>query len=519
MVRRRRNPAYKQMAYETAIRNPDRYLGILTTIQKHVGTILDDENLLDIVSELYLKGEVTSKGLTIDETSTIENIKEQVKAINITRRSDGGFPAGYPSRFWTYMRTLSEMGFVYAQYNEKLLISEMGMKFIEGEIDAGEAFSVQAIRTNRKSPYRNVSNNYNYFIFIINVLMKLKEKKRKLSYHEFIVSTFSKMGDEDEFIKLIAAESFSSPDETIMFILGNYPRINKYQTVMVDYPDVVLRMLRITGFVTITSRNGSIYLELNESKQGYYNDLLRLNFKLSDEAIENPKTYFEETGYYSSRIKEVIFKNREKDERIENYNTILKNIITTYELNTELIIKNINTIGTKKKPSDIIFKYIPDAVKLEFFISILMYIKYGDKFQIKPNYKTDANGIPIYHAPKEIGDIEVFSEKIYWLVEVTLLKSKVQQLNNETTNLIRHLNTDEKYNETYLSLVAPIVHVDTRTFFDASVISLIAQGTLKKINAKPYTIKDFIEFLINKDAFLDMKEYTENIKNNLRANL
>ena len=81
--------------------------------------------------------------------------------MNSTLCADGGFPQGYQSRFWTYVRTLSEMGFVLAQYGQPLQFSEISLKLINNEIDEQEAFSIQAMKYKRRSPYRNVSNYFN----------------------------------------------------------------------------------------------------------------------------------------------------------------------------------------------------------------------------------------------------------------------------------------------------------------------------------------------------------------------
>jgi hypothetical protein len=44
---------YKQMAFDTSVRNPERFIEILSVIVKFEGVILNDENLLTIVSTLY----------------------------------------------------------------------------------------------------------------------------------------------------------------------------------------------------------------------------------------------------------------------------------------------------------------------------------------------------------------------------------------------------------------------------------------------------------------------------------
>ena len=146
-------------------------------------------------------------------------------------------------------------------------------------------------------------------------------------------------------------------------------------------------------------------------------------------------------------------------------------------------------------------------------------MRYGEEFSVKPNYKVDDNGIPVSHAPGNQGDIEVYSERLHWLIEVTLIKSKIQQLNNETINLIRHLNMEEKYSETYLSLVAPVIHIDTQRLLNSATISLIFEGNLNSVNSKAYTTDDFIETLMGESIFDDMKESTRAFKYMLRENL
>ena len=148
--RQRREAEYKQMAFETAVRNPERYRGILLRLAEFEGIALNDVNLLEIVSHLYLVGEVSSERIRVINTTTAEQIKADVIEVNSTRNADGGFPKGYASRFWTYMRTLSELGFVYAQYKKPFKLSQMAKKLVKGDVDEQEAFSVQAMKYNRR---------------------------------------------------------------------------------------------------------------------------------------------------------------------------------------------------------------------------------------------------------------------------------------------------------------------------------------------------------------------------------
>ena len=94
----RRESEYKQMAFETAVRNPERYKDILSALKEFDGVILNKENLLTIVSSLYRNGIVTTDKYNIEKLSN-PKLNDVVIEVNSTRNSDGGFPKGYCSRF------------------------------------------------------------------------------------------------------------------------------------------------------------------------------------------------------------------------------------------------------------------------------------------------------------------------------------------------------------------------------------------------------------------------------------
>lgn len=512
----KRQATYKQMAFETAVRNPERYKGILTAISPYINKVLNDETLLQVVSSMYLNGIVSSDGVEITENSTIESIENAVIAVNSTRRADGGFPQGYQSRFWTYVRTLSEMGFVLARYGQPLQFSEITLKLINNEIDEQEAFSIQAMKYNRRSPYRNVSNDFNYFKFILEVL----KQRERISYEQFIVSTFSNDGDVSEFLKTIDENTFGEPSEVEAFLRAEYGTNLKAQTILRDYPDVVLRVLIITGFVSIQFR-GKVFIYRNIANDDYINDLLSVNVEFTDEEKESPSLHFAKLETYNNQLLDVVYKYREEIIEQDGFEYVQKvsEIIKLYELDEEKIVESISYIGTSKNiiPA---FRYIAEPLKLEFYLSLILALKYGNEFAIRPNYKADYIGLPISHAPGNTGDIEVYSKKLYWLIEVTLIRNKTQQLNNETTSVIRHFLEDNKINNylsKYLSFVAPFIHQDTKEFYDYSIVRHKIKD--QSFNLKPYSISEFIDTTLTANNFNDMENYTSQVIEDFRNNL
>lgn len=508
---KKRESTYKQMAFETAVRNPERYLGILSALKDFENTVLNDKNLLDIVSHLYLVGEVASDEIQVLETTRLEDIKSKVIQVNSTRKADGGFPEGYQSRFWTYMRTLSELGFVYAQYNEAFKLSKIAKLLIEGKIDEQEAFSIQATKYNRKSPYRNVSNDFNFFKFILEILLKLKEVNKSLSYEQFIVAMFSHDGNVDNFLSLISKNKFKDYKDAYNFVCREYDATTKIKTITQDYPDVVRRLFIISGFVSIRY-SGKKLIQINENKIDYIKKLLSINYSLSEDEKQSPKKYFDKLGKDTSKYLNIVQEFRKTDKiNGEEYSDKIFDIISQYNISEEIILESIEAIGSRKSVIEE-FKEIPDPLKLEFYISILIALEYGKNFFIRPNYKADHIGKPYSHAPGNTGDIEIYSSEVYWLIEVTLIRNKIQQLNNETTSVIRHFISNEEFAEhstKYLSFIAPTIHEDTKEFYDISIIKNQKDGF--KINIKPYSINDFVLVTTKKENFKDMKEYTKNI--------
>lgn len=507
------------MALETAVRNPERYIDILIAVSEFEGVVLNDENLLQIVSKLYLDGIVSSEDIEVSETTNHEDIKEEVKAVNSTRRADGGFPTGYASRFWTYMRTPSELGFVYAQYNQPFKLSEICKKLISREIDEQEAFSIQAIKYNRKNPYRNVSNDFNFFTFIIKVLLELHKIDKSLSYEQFIVALFSQNGNVNDFISLLGKNTFKDFDEAYNFVKNEYKVNTKFKTITQDYPDVVRRVFIISGFVTIRFA-GKKLIQINESKLNYIQHLLKYDFKLNEIEKTEPLSYFNKLDSLDKELLELVQDARKEDIIDgEQYVDKVFDIINDYKIDEKVIFESIEKIGTKRTVIDE-FKEIPEPLKLEFFISILIALKFGKQYAIRPNYKADHIGKPYSHAPGNKGDIEIFSKEIYWLVEVTLIRNKTQQLNNETANVIRHLYSNEEFSDRlnkYLSFVAPVIHQDVREFFDFSIVKSRSNGY--EVNIKPYDLQEFVRVTQECKNFDDMKNYTKGVLDEFRNNL
>lgn len=501
---------FKQMALEVAVRNPERYEDILKTFAKYEGIILNDEGILKVYSQLYLDNVVTTDKLAnivLTEDYLYKWIKDNCKHNN-----EWGYPTGYQAAFTRYLKTLSEFGFIYAQYNQKLRLSPISKALVNGKITLSEAFAVQSMRFWRKSQYRRVLNDFNFFEFIMDALIKLKNKGHKLSINQFNVGLFSDDGDVDDFLNLIKNNKIGNDtDKAYCLVKSKYDdidtlhaKVSSQNTAFRDYGNTVFRVLQLTGFISVDYK-GILMLSPNENRMDFYKALKAEKFSITESAKEDEEEYFELLGSFDCRLESIVVKYREKeDHSTAEYNKKLSQIISSYKLTPEVIEQHLIRVSSGNNKGKDLFWFIQNPVKFEFLLTLYVYTYFGDSMVYKPNYICDEVGIPYSHAPGNIGDIEIYCDEKYWLIEATLIRSKIQQVNNETVNLFRHIDKT-RVGDKYLTLVAPYIHDDTKLIFNvASVITMI-QTKMLTLSSVTQTTDEFVDALKTQNYFSEVR--------------
>ena len=497
---------YKQMALEVAVRNPERYEGILNTFAKMEGTVLDDEGILEVYSQLYLDEVVTTDKLA-NVTITSSFIRKWIKQ-NCTHNNEWGYPTGYQAAFTRYLKTLSEFGFIYAQDKQKLRLSPIAKALVGGRITLSEAFAVQSMRFWRMSPYRRVLNEFNFFQFIVDSLIELKKKGKRLSIHQFNVGLFSEDGDVKSFLKLIEDNKIGSdPEKAYALVKKLYDNIDEehgkvaqMNSAFRDYGNTVFRVLQLTGFITIDYK-GILMLSPNENRMAFYKALKEQSFSMTETAKEDEQEYFELLGSYENKLENVVLAHREKeDHSTAEYNQKIPRIIEDYGLTKESVEQALIKVSSGDKKGKDSFWFIQDPVKFEFLLTIYAYMSYGNDYIYKPNYIADEAGIPYSHAPGNIGDIEIYNKDRYWLIEATLIRNKNQQINNETVNLFRHID-ETKNGHKYLTLVAPYIHDDTRLLFNVASVITMMQSKSMNLSSDAQTTEELIDYTKKENYF------------------
>lgn len=515
---------FKQMSLEVAVRNPERYEGILKTFAKFEGTVLDDKGVLNIYSQLYLD-EVVSADALCDETLTKKFVSNWI-VNNCSHNNEWGYPTGYQAAFTRYLKTLSEFGFIYAQYNQELRLSPVAKALVNGKITLSEAFALQSMRFWRKSPYRRVLNDFNFFEFIIDAMIALKKKGHRLSYNQLMVGLFSDDGNVKDFLSLLENNKVGDDaDKAYALVQRKYSQVDaehakaaKMESAFRDYGNTVFRVLQLTGFVTV-DYTGVLMLTPNESRMPLYKALKERNFFVTESAKEDEEEYFEQLGSFDTSLEALILSHREQvDLSTTEYNKKIPRIIQSYGLTPEKIEQALIKVSNGDKNGKDTFWFIQDPVKFEFLLTLFVYSYYGDAFEYKPNFICDEAGIPYSHAPGNIGDIEIFNKNSYWLIEATLIRSKNQQINNETVNLFRHID-DTMKGQKYLTLVAPYIHEDTKLIFNVASIITMIKSNMLSLSSDAQTTDEFIDDIKEKSYFELISSRSKEFINDIRIAL
>lgn len=338
---------------------------------------------------------------------------------------------------------------------------------------------------------------------------------------------FSDDGNVNDFLGLIEKNKIGNdPEKAYSLVVSKYnavdalhSKVAKQESAFRDYGNTVFRVLQLTGFITIDYK-GILMLSPNENRMGFYQALKAENFSITETAKDNEEEYFELLGSFDNRLENIVMAYREKDDySTAEYNKKISNIITSYGLTKELIEQSLLKVSSGDKKGKDLFWFIQDPVKFEFLLTLYVYTYLGDKMVYKPNYICDESGIPYSHAPGNIGDIEIFSNEKYWLIEATLIRSKTQQINNETVNLFRHIDNDCNRDK-YLTLVAPYIHDDTKLIFNVASVLTLIQTKMFTLSSISQTTNEFVDILkTGSDYFYFVKEYSRNFILDFREQL
>ena len=529
----------KPWSLSTTIRTPERILSFLNVLNEFNGSRYDTKfkikfereliqtrnyRPIKLVPEIYQK---LSKGIMLSNSDATLVMKENPQKI------------GWEGRAETHLRVLQELGFFYINNDNKLIISETGKELIQTPKSISNIFLKVLLKWQYPTFFRQ-SNQMNIVPFIATIHIvdalnkrwkELDQKPIGLSKKElglFVLSTsdYHNINQTvDDIIKFrqarykqVKAEIFIK--ERIKKSYGRYTSKNKH-TLLVDYPDNICRYFVLTKLFIYRGQRQYIdlsplkkheidYIVHNLSPQPviFHNREEEILYKIDINKPELPwehnlqeakNIYINKLDLYNkisgSRVKKHDFNTSNQylseieqiESRLRLYQ--LNQSKQTYFEEIPNCLEELENINSKNSKHT---KYadIEPSLRLEYLVSKIL-IGLDCAVQIKPNYLTDDNGWPIYHAVGGVADIEGYYSQFDAIFEVTLLKNRDQQYKNETQPVMRHLREFEKKqaHEAICMFIAPIIHRDTLNAF-WSAVKYEYEGRPQKII--PLTIEQFI---------------------------
>jgi len=529
----------KIFSFNTTVRNPIRNIDFLKSFQSFEGIDNSKDNLEKYLFELVKLGiykftnisqEIKNKLMTNQE---LEDEEVKIAFTNNPQKTN------FTGRVMTQLRALKDQGFIKfvgTQRKYKIFITKLGHELINNKIPSTDIYTKSMIGTHSKNPARtslqNKSRPFLNTLFVINEVNKKwknGEEPKGILMHEFATFVLS-MKDCDykkianeiiEYRKKYGKTANKKFIEDYLFVKEEILPI-KYESLIKDYADDVFRKFQMTNLLIKHGKFKYMYINYSEYNIKKIESLLDYYKEYKFEEFEDINSYYEYlheiylpwSENESIRIKVLKNKAKKLGRRITNfdnlnevefrldnshYNNILSSIID--KMPFEVIYAELEILSGKNNANS---KYedVSEPLRLEYFLAILMGKKYG-KEEIVSNIIYSEEGKPLSFAPSGQVDM-IYDDKDYPLImEPTMAKNRAQQLNSETTNIVRHMKDLElKTKKQYRTMmIAPFVHIDVISYFKF-------EASTEGVKLAPITINLFLKLVSNNKFIADFaKEF------------
>lgn len=499
--------------FSTSVRNPERLPDFLRVASKLEGEIWNDESqekfqILLIQYRLYLDS---------DNTQSLNKLSEEQKSWLINKTHEMTFDeaqsiytakdyvGGGAMRGRQSMNPLKKLGYIIAEKNETIRVTDMGRKLLNGEIQFDEAILESLLKYQLPNEITEGCSDWNSKPFI-STLRLIKKVDELCSEREMKVKGVSL----DEFgIFALTMIDYCSVNETAEKILeyrteyegikqqnfANYRDYKKardtYKNNYIqkylaefnnpiknakEYGDSMKRYLRQTKYIRFLGAYGNQYIDLEPRRILEINSILEhdtgesqtftkqewLKYIGTHNSYELP---FETVDKLTEILNNIISENRKLENKLSlapkmfnipeqkqalknainearKYRTLLQNKELKFDYNQD--ISKIDTVIEMLSyiASNKADKLInKPSVELEKWVNIALNI-INDAVSIKPNSPVGDDNEPTYTAPAGVPDIECCYENFSMICEVTTLKGR-NQWYNEGQPVMRHLRDFE----------------------------------------------------------------------------
>lgn len=509
---------YKPLSFSTTLRNPQRIGDFLKVVKKYDSKIMTNELCTDIYID-FVKSKVVypQKAITENnwkdkfETSTLseEDLNVIVTEYDNTHK-EAGFDKGKPSRVDTYLRLIKELGLMYYEPNEKIVINKAGIEYVEA-FENGDILTMQKIFMNSlinfqtNTPYRRNLAKFKPVPLLFNVIDVLAEKvgTAYICKEELPLVICSKNDDYEKIVnKIIEFRGFTDVDlkkeKIYSFIINDLnatEKFIKFDKLFVEATDDFLRKFRFAGLIDI---KGLRYIKINNLINEITQNIKDLNSSYIE--VENPILFNAQISEINSFVID-LFKNMTPNATNES----LLQWIHKFEENEINIDNEIVNLTKSRRTTKICIEelqHIDDSLLLEFLYVIKMSKEFPD-LNVYGNYGANEEGIPMFHAPGGNPDIVLESlSNLDGIIEVTLLGGR-NQLQQELLPISRHLaKFKENHNNAFCWYVSRVIHDDViryRNFikFDENLDIYLSniQESISQINDAKNDYANFINII------------------------
>lgn len=392
---------------------------------------------ISIVKEIIARGWLTSTKVPKEISEKIENGEIlSLDEVDIFMDNARQKP-GWDGRFSNYMNKLEPLGLAFRNYeNGKIEITKLGHKFLE---NPEKVVEMALTRIPSSTPFSRRKN----MITPAGVVAK------------FIKITEQRFISNGAFAVLLSLHDFDSVDE----FARNQKNLN-----LLNYAAKISEGLKEKTIDDYRDEVGRTFVFAQLFKKGFQ------GYEVTDYFFSNLDKYITDSKIWMDKLNSV--NSQEFVAAINSWEieTILLSKETTKinafnkkskEFSFDVIVDNIRKL-TRREVVQIegVDKEVRSYVLAEWLWAILL-SKIFDK--AKPNLILTSHGLPISQATGNNADIVVEHSGKKINFEITLITSRTQQINSETTNLARHAKSESADG---VFLIAPKIHDDTKNWFE-----------------------------------------------------
>lgn len=301
-------------------------------------------------------------------------------------------------------------------------------------------------------------------------------------------------------------------------------------SILKDYPDEVFRKFEMTGLIVKHGAFNYIYYNFSNynlekiqtilknfinysfiqfsSQTEYYDFQNNVTLPWEKDELIRRKIVEAKAKVLNIKINNCLTLD-EQEETLDRifYNKSLSKAIDRYDFNLiskELLILS-GSIKCKSK-----FEDISEPLRLEYLLALAIGKKYGAKGLIS-NIIYNEEGLPLHCAPSSKSDIIYHDKEGSYILEPTMQRGRNQQLNSETTNIIRHVKDEERKTSLVyrVMMIAPVIHADVVDYF-----SYIANKEKAKIAT--LTIERIVGLFFDNSSIIKLNDSFDKIVETLK---